>query len=94
MYRIRYTKTFAKSFARLVRGGLKPQPQKEIAHVIRSLANGEKLHATYRDHALKGAFLGYRECHIQGDLLLLYSIHEDELVLVVINIGSHNQLFS
>jgi len=46
-----------------------------------------------RDHALSGEWHGYRECHIKGDLLLVYQIHDDVLVLVLVDIGSHPQLF-
>ena len=33
------------------------------------------------------------ECHIQHDLLLVYEIREAELVLLLIDIGSHTYLF-
>lgn len=65
----------------------------EIASVIDRLANNETLEKKYHDHQLKGKLAAYRECHIKPDLLLLYQKHNDILVLVCINIGSHSELF-
>ncbi|MBW8308042.1 MAG: type II toxin-antitoxin system YafQ family toxin [Candidatus Paracaedibacteraceae bacterium] len=45
----------------------------------------------YRDHILIGEWEGYRECHIQPDWLLIYSITEHEVILV--RTGSHSKLF-
>ena len=47
----------------------------------------------HRDHALKGDFKGYRECHIKPDVLLIYKIEKDVLILVLADIGSHTNLF-
>ena len=57
------------------------------------LADGEKLPQKYSDHALKGIFSGYRECHIEPDWLLIYKISEDVLVLSLYRTGSHSDLF-
>lgn len=40
--------------------------------MIEKLANGEKLDIKFKDHALKGDYLGYRDCHIKADLVLIY----------------------
>lgn len=93
MYKIIYYKTFEKSLRMLVKDGLKENTQKEINEVIKIIASGNKLHIAYRDHKLNGEFSAYRECHIRGDLLLVYQIIKKELVLVVIDIGTHNDLF-
>ncbi len=44
-----------------------------------------------RDHMLKGEWQGYREFHLGGDLLLIYLLNEESLILV--RIGTHSQLF-
>ncbi len=93
MYDILRTKKFAKSLARMIRGGLKKSVQKEILCAIEILASGNKLDRGYCDHKLKGEFSGYRECHIQGDLLLIYKIENKELILVLVDIGTHSDLF-
>lgn len=49
----------------------------------------------YRDHALKGNWQGFRECHIESDCLLIYRINKDENLceLVLTRTGSHDELF-
>jgi len=44
----------------------------ELKHLITLLSNDEPLPPKYRDHALTGNFLGFRDCHIQPDWLLIY----------------------
>lgn len=59
---------------------------------IHRLATGEPLIPKFRDHPLKGAFSGCRECHLKPDLLLIYIQTDDELRLV--RMGSHSELFA
>ncbi|MBX0592768.1 type II toxin-antitoxin system YafQ family toxin, partial [Campylobacter jejuni] len=60
---------------------------------INRIANNETLEAKHRDHALKGNYIGFRECHIQQDLLLVYQKQDDKLILYLLRIGSHSELF-
>ncbi len=93
MYQIVYAKKFEKSLAKLIKGGLKKSVQKEIVETIDLIAFGAKLPPPYRDHQLHGEYKEYRECHVQGDLLLIYQIVDTELIVLMTNIGSHNDLF-
>ena len=54
---------------------------RKIKEVIDILQKGEQLPEQYRDHALVGNWAGHRECHIQPDLLLIYRIIDDVLIL-------------
>jgi len=56
------------------------------------LLSMDTLPAEARDHQLKGEWNGTREFHISGDLLVIYMIVDDELILI--RIGSHSQLFN
>ncbi len=94
MYLLRTTKKFEKSFKKLKRSGLKPKTFNEIEIVINFLLLAKKLPQKYRDHQLTGGLKEYRECHIQSDLLLIYKIYNDELILVLVDIGSHSELFN
>lgn len=38
-------------------------------------------------------YINCKECHIEPDLLLIYQVHDKELLLLLINIGSHSELF-
>ncbi len=60
-------------------------------NLLKKLLAQETLEAKYKDHKLQGKLKDFRECHIKNDLLLLYKIVNDSLILV--DIGSHNQLF-
>ena len=46
-----------------------------------------------KDHALKGDYIGHRECHITPDWLLVYRIIDKELILLLTNTGTHSDLF-
>lgn len=61
--------------------------------VVLLLKQGVSLPIQYRDHALSGAWSGFRECHITPDWLLIYEIDEAEGVLNLIRTGSHSELF-
>lgn len=56
---------------------------------MEKLANDEKLEVKYKDHALVGNFTGYRDCHLEPDLVLIYKKIDDELIIYCLNIGSH-----
>ena len=42
--------------------------------VIDDLLAGKVLDQKYKDHALVGDYVGFRECHILPDWLLIYAI--------------------
>lgn len=91
MYHRYYTKQFQKSFNNILSSG--KIKREEVEDVIDILCSGEKLPKIYRDHKLHGEYYGYNNCHIRGDLILIYKIEKDILVLVLIDIGSHSELF-
>lgn len=59
--------------------------------VLDVLLNEEKLDRKYHDHELSGNYVGYRECHIESDWLLIYRIANGQLKLQ--RTGSHSDLF-
>ncbi len=93
MYTVKRTKHFERSFKKLSLSGAKASLKKDLAVVIDILASGKKLPQKYKDHQLKGELEEYRECHVRADFLLVYRIIEDELVLVLVDIGTHSYLF-
>lgn len=64
-----------------------------LIDVLYHLIHDNPLPEKYRDHALVGAWHGYRECHIKPDLLLIYKKLNDE-ILHLARLGSHSELFS
>ena len=65
-----------------------------LESVLQMLLQGETLPIKYRDHALIGNYIGFRECHIQPDWLLIYTINNNELILTAVRTGTHSDLFS
>ncbi len=63
-----------------------------LNRVVEKLANGEKLPEYYRDHPLKGNRFGYRDCHIQGDWVLVYKIDKGVLTLVLSATSTHSDI--
>lgn len=61
--------------------------------IIRTLSRGETLSEKNRDHELAGDWVGYRECQIQPNWLLIYRIENDVLVLTLSRTGTHSDLF-
>ena len=69
-------------------------PQQELYAVVRDLANDVTLSEDKRDHSLTGNYVGYRECHIRPDWLLLYKKENNDLqVLNLYRTGTHSDLF-
>jgi mRNA interferase YafQ len=66
---------------------------KLLLEIIEHLANGNPLDRKYNDHQLTGNFVGYRECHIEPNWLLIYKIEDNQLSLVLTRTGSHSDLF-
>ncbi|WP_454930601.1 type II toxin-antitoxin system RelE/ParE family toxin [Actinomyces israelii] len=60
--------------------------------VVEMLRRRETLPVRYRDHALTVDRAGLRDCHIRPDWVLIYQIRETELVLVLVETGSHADL--
>jgi len=91
MYHKHYTKQFQKSFNKILSSG--KIKRFEVESVIDILSKGDKLPKSYQDHKLQGDYEGYHDCHIRGDLILVYCIEKDKLILVLIDLGSHSDLF-
>ena len=61
--------------------------------VVDQLSEGKTLEPKYKDHKLSGIYEGKRECHIEPDFLLIYQISEKEIILYLVRVGSHSDLF-
>ncbi len=55
--------------------------QSELNNVLEWLRQGKRLPAKYKDHALSGYWDGYRDCHVQNDIVLFYRIENGVLHL-------------
>ena len=63
-----------------------------MSDVLRFLLADVPLPERYNDHGLTGNWIGFRECHIKPDLLLIYEkVGAD--ILMLVRLGSHSELF-
>lgn len=90
MYTLEFSTQFKKDFKKITKRSIADII--EVGHVISCLQRGENLAEKYRDHPLTGNWLGFRDCHIQPDLVLIYRIKNQCLSLS--RIGSHSELFA
>ena len=90
MYTVKPTTKFQKDLKRVEKRGY---DLSLLTEVLAILKKGEQLPEKYKDHALKGDYIGCRECHITPDWLLVYRIKEDTLFLYLTRTGTHSDLF-
>lgn len=90
MYELVFTSSFIKDYALCKKRNLNI---KKLDTVLNLLKAGETLSDRYRDHALKGNYVGFREYHISPDWLLIYKRDKGQLVLTALRTESHADLF-
>lgn len=65
----------------------------ELKNLMIMLAEDKPLPPEKRDHRLTGPWVGYRECHVQPDFLLIYK-KDDKINLIRFErVGTHSELF-
>ena len=90
MFELKTTSAFRKDLKKLSKRGANLN---KLDFVLTKLLNGEVLEEKFKDHALKGNYIGFRECHIEPDFLLIYCIDNNKLILTAVRAGSHSDLF-
>lgn len=92
---IGFTKDFEKDWERLSRTGRFDMNRlKRVMSLL--FLNDSHLGAEWRDHPLKGNWVGHRECHIGGDFLLIYVLDNDagrHGMIIFTRLGTHSELF-
>lgn len=64
----------------------------KLKDVVEKLASGVSLEPRHRDHPLAGTWKNARDCHIEPDWLLIYTMDEQSLRLE--RTGTHSDLFT
>ena len=88
MLPIRPTSRFQKDLKRASSQG---RDLDKVKYVLEILSIPRPLPQKYRDHKLKGEWRDFRECHIEPDWLLIYTIADFELRPA--RLGTHSELF-
>ncbi len=91
-YKVFYSKKFKKNLKKMLKQGKNIE---KLLDVVDKLALKEELNEKYKNHMLKDDkyYKNCGECHIEPDWLLVYQYYEGELILVLVNTGSHSDLF-
>lgn len=84
------TSQFKKDYKKAKKRGL---DMSELQVVLDRPCAEEPLDARHRDHALTGNYIGFRECHVRPDWLLVYAVDGDRLILTASRTGTHSDLF-
>lgn len=92
-YGVRYTSQFKKDLKAAIKQGFDVREMNKVIALIAQGTNEKLLCEKYSDHALRGKWKGYRECHIRPDWLLVYEIFENTMILSLTRTGSHSELF-
>ena len=64
---------------------------KKLEDIIMILSGEESLPKKFHPHKLSGNYMGFWECHIEPDWLLIYDVGDDFLDLA--RTGTHSDLF-
>lgn len=91
MYSLTYSNRFKKSLKKCYKRGLNID---SLRDAIRLLEQNGSLPDKYKAHKLSGKYSGVWECHIEPDWLLLWQQNDMELTLLMVDTGSHSDIFS
>lgn len=89
-YEIKVKGSFKRAYKRCLKRGLEAALLTEVLTILSATGS---LPAQYRPHKLVGKYANLWECHIQPDWLLVWEQHDEELVLILIDTGTHSDLF-
>ena len=89
MLPIRPTNRFKRDLKKVIAQG---RDLKKLKKALEILSIPEPLPIEFRDHKLKGEWQDFRECHIESDWLLIYTIADFELRPA--RLGIHSELFN
>ena len=65
----------------------------ELKRVMVMLAEDIRLPPEKRDYPISGTWVGFRECHVQPDFLLIYKKDNENNSIRFERVGTHSELF-
>lgn len=92
MRTVERSSAFKRDYRREAKGKHGATLDADLSTVLLALANDQALSSRHRDHDLHGNWMGYRECHVKPNLLLIYRKSGSD-ILRLARLGSHNKLF-
>ena len=98
MLEIIRSKKFLKDFEKVMKAS-KPSIRKRVDErlktAIKLIAEQQPLPQDYNDHYLGDAsvyYPGCRDCHILGNLVLIYKIDKSKNTFTILRLGNHGEL--
>ncbi|MCM1490743.1 MAG: type II toxin-antitoxin system YafQ family toxin [Muribaculum sp.] len=89
-YSIETTRKFDKALKKCIKRGLNIDKFKEC---VKELSENGTLSEKYRPHKLSNKSNNTWECHIESDWLLVWEQNDFALTLLLIDTGSHSDIF-
>ena len=95
-YKVKYSSQFKKSLKKITKQG---KDIDILLDTIDKLANREELDASYNNHKLRDDkyYKNCWECHLgttRSDWLLIYQYDNNDLIILMVDTGSHSDLFN
>ena len=89
-YKIEYTGKIKKDIQLAIKRNLNIELFKDVVILLEKEG---KLPTKYKPHVLKGNYIGFWECHIQPDWLLIWEQDDDIKLISLTRTGTHSDLF-
>lgn len=92
------TKQFIKDLKQIQRSSkvsIRNRIDTRLKEATALLSNGSTLPASFADHELNDSrrYKDCRDCHILGDLVLIYKIEDNNCILLLLRLDKHSNLF-
>jgi len=89
MRKVSQTTQFSKDVKKIRKRG---KDLTKLREIVKQIAAEMVLHPKHRDHALIGHWRPSRDCHIEPDWILIYTVDKNKLRLE--RTGTHSDLFN
>ncbi len=92
-YKVVYSSQFKSALKKVTK---QSHDLEKLREVVQQLSIRKELEPKYKNHILKNSkrYKNCFECHIEPDWLLVYQYLDDKLVLLLVNTGSHSEVFN
>ncbi len=90
MLNLRFTNQFKNNFKLAPKRGY---DLSEFAAIVNKLRAGESLESKYKGYPLANNWKNHRDFHLHPDLVVIYCIEETEIILEMVRMDSHSDLF-
>ena len=90
MFSLKYSSRFKKDLKRYKND---KKTLLELEKVLDILIKEKTLPDKYQNHQLIGEFKDCLECHLKPDVLLIYQVEKEELIILLLRVGSHSNIF-